>query len=218
MARKPTQQRAIATYERLLDAAGALLEELGVERISTNLVAGRAGVSPPTLYNYFSDKYDLLAALGERLMEQQNALVVLDPGQNQLALAASLIEHVRITRAYPGGPWVMRMLRAVPQLAEVRLASHREVATRLVEALLARDASLERATAERRARLAVEFGYAAIELVFDEEEHDVAAVMRDTAAAIHRLVSPAGVINRRKRAERSCPPARVSDRGRDQKR
>ncbi|MFN5821845.1 MAG: TetR/AcrR family transcriptional regulator [Novosphingobium sp.] len=49
MSRKPTQKRALATYERLLDAAGELLAEVGVERISTNLVAARAGVSPPTL-------------------------------------------------------------------------------------------------------------------------------------------------------------------------
>ncbi|UIP07821.1 TetR/AcrR family transcriptional regulator [Erythrobacter sp. SDW2] len=188
MARKPTQQRAIATYEKLLDAAGALLEELGVERISTNLVAERAGVSPPTLYNYFTDKYDLLAALGERLMEQQNALVVLDPAQDEAALAASLVEHVRVTLAYPGGPWVMRMLRAVPQLAEVRLASHRSVAAQLVEALLVRDPALDRAIAERRARLAVEFGYAAVELVFDEDGRDVDAIMRDTARAIRGLL------------------------------
>lgn len=188
MARKPTQKRAIATYEKLLDAAGSLLEELGVERISTNLVAERAGVSPPTLYNYFTDKYDLLAALGERLMEQQNALVVLDPEQDQAALAASLVEHVHLTRASPGGPWIMRMLRAVPQLAEVRLASHHAVAGQLVEALWARDVSQDKAAVERRARLAVEFGYAAIEMVFDEEGQDVAAIMHDTAKAIRSLL------------------------------
>ncbi|WP_427965323.1 TetR/AcrR family transcriptional regulator [Altererythrobacter sp.] len=188
MARKPTQKRAIATYERLLDAAGVLLEELGVERISTNLVAERAGVSPPTLYNYFSDKYDLLAALGARLMEQQNALVLLDPEQDEAALAESLVEHVRVTLAHPGGPWVMRMLRAVPQLAKVRLASHHAVSSQLAETLLERDPSLGRATAERRARLAVEFGYAAIEMVFDEDGQDTDAIMRDTARTIRALL------------------------------
>jgi AcrR family transcriptional regulator len=35
-----------------------------VERISTNLAAARAGVSPPTLYHYFPDKYALLAPWG----------------------------------------------------------------------------------------------------------------------------------------------------------
>lgn len=188
MARKPTQQRALATYEKLLDAAGALLSEVGVERISTNQVAARAGVSPPTLYNYFADKYDLLGALGARLMEQQNALVALDPGQDEAAIAASLIAHVNLTQASFGGPWVMRMLRAVPQLAEVRLASHRALTAALVRQAWIADPWADRSVLERQARLAVDIGYAAIELVFDEPELDVAAVMADAARAIRAVL------------------------------
>lgn len=186
---KPRQKRAQATYERLLDAAGLLLEEVGVERISTNLVAARAGVTPPTLYHYFADKYALLAALGERLMRAQNALVRLDPDLDEAALANVLCDHVALTRASPGGPWVMRMLRAVPQLAEVRLASHRAVAAALVEAALAADPRQNRAALEQRARLAVDLGYAAIELVFDEPGLDEAQVMADTARAIRAMLA-----------------------------
>lgn len=188
MARKPSQKRALATYERLLDAAGLLLEEVGVERISTNLVAARAGVSPPTLYNYFEDKYDLLAALGERLMTQQNALVALDPRQDEAAIAAALVAHVALTRASPGGPWIMRMLRAVPQLAEVRLASHRALTAQLVQRAWAADPWADKAVLERKARLAVDLGYAAIELVFDAPELDVEAVMVDAAKAISAVL------------------------------
>lgn len=189
MARKPTQKRAQATYEALLDAAGALLEEVGVERISTNLVAARARVSPPTLYHYFADKYDLLAALGERLMARQNALVALDPAQDEQAIARVLVAHIELTSASPGGPWVMRMLRAVPQLAEVRLASHRALTAALVEQAWQADPGQDRAALERQARLCVELGYAAIELVFDEPGLDVAAVMADAARAIRAVLA-----------------------------
>lgn len=188
MIRKPTQKRALATYEKLLDAAGELLAELGVERISTNLVAARAGVSPPTLYHYFADKYALLAALGERLMAAQNALVALDPRQDERAIARVLRDHVTLTRASPGGPWIMRMLRAVPQLAAVRLASHRELATALARQAWIADPWADRAALERRARLCVDIGYAAIELVFDEPELDEAAVMADAARAIRAVL------------------------------
>ena len=189
MARKPTQQRALATYERLLDAAGELLAEVGVERISTNLVAARAGVSPPTLYHYFEDKYDLLAALGERLMAAQNALVALDPGQDEASIARVLVAHVELTRASPGGAWIMRMLRAVPQLAEVRLASHRLLAAELARQAWVADPWADRAELNRKARLCVDLGYAAIELVFDEPELDAEAVMADTARAIRAVLS-----------------------------
>lgn len=188
MIRKPQQQRALKTYERLLDAAGELLAEVGVERISTNLVAARAVVSPPTLYHYFPDKYALLTALGERLMERQNALVALDPLQDEEAIAAALVAHVDLTRASPGGPWVMRMLRAVPQLAEVRLASHRALAEALAEQALALDPAQNRAVLARRARLVVDLGYAAIELVFDEPAMDEAGIMADTARAIRAVL------------------------------
>ena len=50
----PKQRRAQETYERLLDVAGALLGEVGIERVSTNLIAARAGVTPPALYRYFN--------------------------------------------------------------------------------------------------------------------------------------------------------------------
>jgi AcrR family transcriptional regulator len=186
--RKPMQERARITYERLLDAAGELLEEVGVERISTNLVAARAGVSPPTLYHYFADKYALLTALGERLMAAQNALVQLDPAQDGDAIARVLLEHVALTRASPGGPWVMRMLRAVPQLAEVRLASHRALVAALVDSAMAQDPTQDRATLEQRTRLAVDLGYAAIELVFDEPGLDETTIMADTARAIRAVL------------------------------
>jgi AcrR family transcriptional regulator len=187
--RKPTQKRAVATYERLLDAAGALLAEVGLERISTNMVAARAGVSPPTLYHYFDDKYALLAALGERLMAAQNALVQIGDGQDEAAIAEVLLAHIPLTEASPGGPWVMRMLRAVPRLAEVRLASHRALTAELVDRALPAGAGQDRAALERRTRLAVDLGYCAVELVFDEPTLDRRAIMQDAARAISAVLT-----------------------------
>lgn len=188
-ARRPQQERSLKTWERLLDVTGLLLEEVGVDRISTNLVAERAGVSPPTLYHYFPDKYALLRTLGERLMAAQNALVSLDPRQDETEISASLIAHVELTRASPGGPWVMRMLRAVPQLAEVRLNSHRALANALAEQAMALDPNQDAATIARRARLCVDLGYAAIELVLDEPHLDAHAVMNDAARAIRAILT-----------------------------
>lgn len=188
MTRKPVQQRAVATYQRLLDTAGVLLCDLGVERISTNLVAARAGVSPPTLYHYFTDKYALLAALGERLMQAQNALVASDLQLDEAAIAAMLLDHVALTRASPGGPWVMRMLRAVPQLAHVRLASHRALSAGIVTRMRGADPLRAGVDLEHRARLAVDLGYAAIELVFDEPELSETLLMAQTAKAILALL------------------------------
>lgn len=55
--RRPKQERSQATYELLLNVAGELLAEVGIDRISTNLICARAGLTPPALYRYFDDKY-----------------------------------------------------------------------------------------------------------------------------------------------------------------
>ena len=69
---KPRQERAKRTYEGILAAAAELLVEVGVERISTNLIAERAGITVPALYRYFPNKYAVLHALGCALMDVQN--------------------------------------------------------------------------------------------------------------------------------------------------
>ncbi len=69
---RPKQARAIKTYEAILTAASELLVEVGLERISTNLIAERAGITVPALYRYFPNKYSVLNALGGRLMNHQN--------------------------------------------------------------------------------------------------------------------------------------------------
>ena len=72
---KPRQDRAKRTYEAILEAAAELLVEVGVERISTNLTAERAGITVPALYRYFPNKYAMLNALGAVLMDRQNEVV-----------------------------------------------------------------------------------------------------------------------------------------------
>ncbi len=64
--RKPRQQRSIASWHAVLDAAAQLFGELGYARTTTNKVAERAGVSIGSLYQYFADKDALLRALAER--------------------------------------------------------------------------------------------------------------------------------------------------------
>jgi len=64
--RTPRQARAEGTVDAILDAAFQLLEADGVEKLTTNHVAQRAGVSIGTVYQYFASKQDILAALAQR--------------------------------------------------------------------------------------------------------------------------------------------------------
>lgn len=64
--RIPRQARAASTVDAILTAALQLLEAGGVEQLTTNHVAERAGVSVGTVYQYFADKQAILSALAER--------------------------------------------------------------------------------------------------------------------------------------------------------
>ena len=64
--RIPRQARATTTVDAILTAALQLLEAGGVEQLTTNHVAERAGVSIGTVYQYFADKQAILSALAQR--------------------------------------------------------------------------------------------------------------------------------------------------------
>lgn len=52
--------------EAILDAAVALFDQLGYSATTVEQIAARAGVSAPTVFNYFGSKQDILYALAVR--------------------------------------------------------------------------------------------------------------------------------------------------------
>jgi len=53
-----------------MDAAAAVVDEIGYERLTTAMVAERAGASIGTVYRYFPDRIAVLQALGARNLER----------------------------------------------------------------------------------------------------------------------------------------------------
>lgn len=138
---QPAQRRSRETYDRILSVAGELLEEVGMERISTNMVADRAGVSAAALYRYFPNKYALVVALAENVSSITAAAIAdwieaggLDTRNLDEAVAKNFEIQKRVTnivRAFPGGPWIARSMRALPALREVANRSRRNVVDQL---------------------------------------------------------------------------------------
>ncbi len=64
--RTPMQARGQATFERILDATAAVLEKVGTDALTTNLIARTANVNVATLYQYFPNKQAVLLALFKR--------------------------------------------------------------------------------------------------------------------------------------------------------
>ena len=66
----PVQARSSVTVGAILDATIQVLVAQGKERLTTSLVARRAGVSVGTLYQYFPNKSALLQACLRRHMDE----------------------------------------------------------------------------------------------------------------------------------------------------
>ena len=187
--RVPTQTRALETCERILDAAAGLLGEVGIERLSTNLICERAGLSPPALYRYYPNKYAVLAELGVRLMMSQNdlleqwatpATMKLPAARFEARIRQLFLDTLALTRQAIAGEWITRALRAVPSLAPVRIESHEHVTGLLVAAFAVAWPAVPTARVRLVSRLAIEVMYSAQELLVDDAKLDaleVATVM-----------------------------------------
>lgn len=64
--KQPSQARSQATVDAIVTAAERILEERGLDTLTTARVAELAGVSVGTLYQYFPSKEAILAVVGER--------------------------------------------------------------------------------------------------------------------------------------------------------
>lgn len=190
------QARALETRERLIAAAQAILERGGLEALNSNAVAAEAGATPPSFYRYFENKYDLLAELGRRLMSAQNQIIERRAGgeshpdrYSERAMEFVLQETLAVTRAFRGGRAIISSLRAAPELAPVRLDSHAHVAEIMAKEMAGGRRGRARSEAYERARLAVELGYAAIEMLLEVPELDADRVLKSAARAISHCLA-----------------------------
>lgn len=61
--REPTQERSRVRFERMLEAAGDLVREQGLDGLTMQEVAARAGVPIGSLYQFFPDRNALIARM-----------------------------------------------------------------------------------------------------------------------------------------------------------
>lgn len=187
----PTRPRGKNTYEVVLATAGQLLAEVGFEKLTTNLVCERAGLTPPALYRYFPNKYALISELARRLMEAQDEAVFawMDEGGASAGGLEEAVEKnlrlqkqvIAITRSHPGGLWILRAIRAVPVLQEVRTASRNKVLDRMYDFL--RDAYPNVSDKHLRTamRLSEQMTYAAVEMIIEDPDLDDGMVAEEVS-------------------------------------
>lgn len=101
---------AAGPRDRILVAASSATRELGVDGLTLEEVAGRAGVARPNLYRYFSGKDALVR---EVLLREVRAI----HGRRALQLAAVTDSRQRIVESLVAGAELTRAGEVVPAVA-----------------------------------------------------------------------------------------------------
>jgi AcrR family transcriptional regulator len=104
---EPVQARSTARLAALLDAAAHVIDEIGYERLTTAMVAERAGASIGTVYRYFPDRIAVLQSLAARNAERigEQALAELNSSRYdtwRAALQAGFDVFTAAFRSEPG--------------------------------------------------------------------------------------------------------------------
>jgi AcrR family transcriptional regulator len=115
----PTQARARATVDALVEAAARILAADGPDALTTNRIAEVAGVGIGSLYQYFPSKEAIVAALVERQLEAdrralEEALEAVDGLAVEEALPALLRILARQQNA--SSPVLRHLIPLVPAL------------------------------------------------------------------------------------------------------
>ncbi|MGN9837825.1 TetR/AcrR family transcriptional regulator [Nonomuraea sp. H19] len=116
-------ERGKTTRQRLLDAAVALVPEVGWGGVTTRLVAERAGVAPGVVHYHFASVTELLVAAGTGfsgvLLEQFAVALTAQPGIGE-GVDWLLGELSRHSGTDPASLLVVEMFLASTRLPELR--------------------------------------------------------------------------------------------------
>jgi len=138
--RVPRQERGRRRIDEILDAAAALIGEVGAEAVTVQALAARAGASKGSMYHFFPDRESVFLALAERHI-----------GALRACLAAAREERGQAVAAGTAADAVEAFLRPVHEYADRHPDLRR---------LMGEPASLQRLAGQRAALLALVEGHA----------------------------------------------------------
>lgn len=189
---EPVQARSTARLSALLDAAAQIVDEIGYERLTTAMVAERAGASIGTVYRYFPDRIAVLQALAARNLErvlERTIAAIHDPANETWlpamgAASAVLIDAFR-TEAGFRGLRVGDVLDLRPATTERTFNS--VVADRILDALIERFGFTDSPELRQRFEVGIEISDALTTRAFARDprgDETFLAASRDVVGAL----------------------------------
>lgn len=181
--RRPAQARSAANFDQLLKIATLVLEDVGWEGFTTNLLAERAGVGLQALYRYFPNKLAVLATLTQQMIEEWDSWFdEFESWAEELELEELwtrafdvFVDGVRFT---PGCVAIRRAISASPQLKELDLKDSARLSYRLAKTLVKFQPALSLREAKAVSRVLVESLVSVVDLTFEMSAREATLTLR----------------------------------------
>jgi AcrR family transcriptional regulator len=151
-ARGPRQERGRRRIDEILDAAAALIGEVGAEAVTVQALAVRAAASKGSMYHFFPDRESVFLALAERHIGALRAALAAAREKRAAAVAGGTVDDaveafLRPVHDYvdqhPDLPRMMGEPASLQRLAAQRAALHTEVEGHAAWIVRARNPRLE---------------------------------------------------------------------------
>jgi len=187
------QARGLARIEQILDAADALVGELGHEQVSMNEVARRAGISPGSLYQYFADRGELLGTLAMRYARRIEDVLPADAATAGIedAELAELVDRfvdpvIRIGVEHQG--FTALFHNGTPELAQAIRPVQESMIDRIRGMVAVRAPTLEPAHARRVAEVALRIVEGPVHLIAERPEPERGPMLAEFKLALRRYL------------------------------
>ena len=189
---RPVQKRAQNTLELILDTAGAVLDEVGIDAFNTNLLAERAGVAVRSVYRYYPNKLAVIVGFAERQADQWQEsfggllATMRDPKESALDVWERILDaYVAFLEGKRGRSAIRRAMQALPQLCEVNRRDNDFLSREVALALKARGVQQPLARLRAVGRLLLETSDAAVDDALSRKGRVPTAVL-DELKLMHR--------------------------------
>jgi AcrR family transcriptional regulator len=189
--RLPIQLRGEKRVTELLQAAAAIFAEVGYDAATMRDIAGRAGASIGSLYQFFPNKDVIARALKTQYCEELKKLwaaLVAESSKTRTSRLVDQFLNVTIS-AIEEHPAIIRLMdapRSTNPAADIRESLRQQ----LVELFLARKPQMSPINAHRYAEITVQMVRALLWLYVDTEPTEREALVAEIKSALVSYLSP----------------------------
>jgi AcrR family transcriptional regulator len=189
--RIPIQERGEQRVAGLLEAAAAIFAEVGYEAATMRDIAGRAGASIGSLYQFFPNKEVVARAIKtqycQELKERWAGLVAVSAKTPTLQV---IDEFLNVTiKAIEQHPAIIRLMDA-PRSASPAPDIKESLREQLVALFLTRKPRISRNKAHRYAEITIQMIRAMLWLYLENERSDREALVSEMKSALVNYLTP----------------------------